>query len=95
MVELVLGCSACPEAYDAFIDNVMVGYLRLRHGKFTVECPDSGGERVFLAFPKGDGIFDADERDHYLNAAIEAINIWYTKQKLENDPWNPPNLIYQ
>lgn len=78
MIRLVLTCGACPEQYDAFLGEERVGYLRLRHGRFTVECPDSGGLRVYEARPKGDGIFDLNERDHYLGHAVAAIQGWIT-----------------
>ena len=44
MLKLVLTCGACPEQYDAFDGERQVGYLRLRHGHFTVTCPDVGGD---------------------------------------------------
>lgn len=66
-------CSACPEQYDAFIGDERVGYLRLRHGRFTVEVPDVGGKLVYEAEPKGDGCFADDERDYYLAKAVVAI----------------------
>lgn len=67
-------CSACPEQYDAKDQNgEKVGYLRLRHGEFTVAVPDVGGEIVYSASPCGDGMFDDDEREKYLIAAVEAI----------------------
>ncbi len=71
---LVLGCFACPEQYDVFDPKGnLIAYLRLRHGKFTVECPDVNGETVYTAYPRGDGIFNAEERLFFLNKAIEAI----------------------
>ena len=79
-IKLVLTCGACPEQYDAFNDGKKVGYLRLRHGVFYVECPDVGGEEVYEAFPNGDGMFEADERDKYLDEAKEAIAAWVSKR---------------
>jgi plasmid stability protein len=73
IVRLERTCFACPEQYDAFIGEEKVGYLRLRHGHFMVECPDVFGETVYEASPNGDGIFDDDERDEHLEAAREAI----------------------
>lgn len=71
---LVLTCSACPEQYDVFDSKgTQVGYLRLRHGSFTVSCPDYGGKLVYQAYPKGDGIFEDAERLDYLTEAILAI----------------------
>jgi len=75
-IELVQICGACPESYDAVYMGDQVGYLRLRHGRFTVECPDAGGNLVYEARPNGDGIFCADEREFYLDKAKEAIMTW-------------------
>lgn len=75
-LELVLTCSACPEQYDAMFDGRLVGYLRLRHGEFTVTCPDVDGQIVLDARPRGDGSFDDDERDDYLRRAKAAIASW-------------------
>lgn len=72
MIELK-GGGAFPEQYDAFLDGKKVGYLRLRHGKFTVEFPDAGEELLYEANPKGNGMFDDDERDFYLNQAKKRI----------------------
>lgn len=73
MIRLVLTCGACPEQYDAFDGEVTVGYLRLRHGRFTVQFPDVGGELIYGACPIGDGVFMDDERDYFLRFAVDAI----------------------
>ena len=80
VVRLVRTCFACPEQYDAFIGEEKVGYLRLRHGHFRVECPDVWGELVYEASPNGDGIFDDDERPQHLDAAREAIAEWWRER---------------
>ena len=72
-IKLIQTCGACPEQYDAFIGEEQVGYLRLRHGYFRVDYPDYSGETIYSAEPKGDGCFDVDERDHYLEEAKKAI----------------------
>lgn len=73
-IALVQTCGACPEQYDAFDGRGrQVGYLRLRHGYFTVDSPDCGDKRVYEAQPIGDGCFDCDERDGFLKAGIDAI----------------------
>lgn len=80
-IELVQTCGACPEQYDAFIDGKQVGYLRLRHGYFTVQYPDVGGELIYDAEPKGDGLFEDDEREGYLAAArLKIINKVYEEE---------------
>lgn len=72
-IELHQTCIACPEQYDAYYGVKIVGYLRLRHGHFTVCFPDVYGEIIYEANPKGDGIFEDDEREFHLNKAKEAI----------------------
>lgn len=67
--------TACPEQYDVFDkDNEQVGYLRLRHGYFRADVPDCGGDTVYESQPKGDGMFEDDERMQELTNAIEAIH---------------------
>lgn len=72
-IELVQTGGACPEQYDAFFEGKEIGYLRLRHGSFTVEYPGVGGQLVYSAAPEGDGSFEDHEREHYLNAAKLAL----------------------
>jgi len=79
-VHLDMTCGACPEQYDATIGNQVVGYLRLQHGHFTVECPTTGGAYVYEAEPVGDGMFENWEREKYLTAAKEAILKWYLER---------------
>jgi len=78
-------CHSHPEQYDVFDDaRRHVGYLRLRHGYFTVDFIPPGatfGERlqVMLAEPEcaldfyGDGRFADHEREQYLAKAVDAI----------------------
>ena len=81
IIEYDQTCGACPEQYDAYYNNEVVGYLRLRHGRFTVECPDCGGELVLEASPKGDGCFDDDEeKDYYLTLAAKNIESWLIRE---------------
>jgi len=75
-------CNACPEQYDAFYGDRQVGYLRLRHGYFTVECPDVYGDIVFEASPSGDGIFEEHERPYHLLKARLAIARWILQKGL-------------
>jgi hypothetical protein len=72
-IRLEKTCGACPEQYDAYLGAERVGYLRLRHGHFRVDCPECGGETVYEAEPNGDGIFEHDEREEYLALATAAI----------------------
>lgn len=72
-IELEQTCGACPEQYDAFYKGKQVGYLRLRHGQFRVDYPDCGDKTIYSANPEGDGIFEPNEREFYLNEAKKAI----------------------
>lgn len=72
---LEMTCGAYPEQYDVYKDGKQVGYLRLRHGFFEAEYPDSDGVSVYTAEPEGDGMFaDEFERERHLNAAIDALD---------------------
>ena len=76
---LIRTCTAFPEQYDVLdAGGDKVGYLRLRHGEFRAECRD---RIVYEAEPVGDGLFEPDERDAFLTAAVEAI-----KAALEEPP---------
>lgn len=72
--KLVQTCGACPEQYDVFhesdLDN-RIGFLRLRDGYFRAEYMD---RIVCEAYPKGDGIFEWEEREFCINNAIKAID---------------------
>jgi hypothetical protein len=79
-------CRACPEQYDVFDDlGQQVAYFRLRHGGFRVDVPDCGGETIYTANPKGDGIFEDDERVHYLTEAILAVQEYYINRKWDKE----------
>ncbi|MNY14590.1 hypothetical protein D3C86_1477750 [compost metagenome] len=84
-IQLIETCGACPEQYDALYDGKDVGYLRLRHGHFYVECPNIGGKTVYAADPEGDGCFVEEEREYYLTSARQAIANWCNSQGIEPD----------
>jgi len=71
--QLKMTCYGCPEQYDVFRNGKQVGYLRLRGGHFSVSAPECGKRIIYRASPKGDGIFEDDERQFYLEKAIEEI----------------------
>jgi len=76
--ELFQTCGACPEQYNVLKDGVQVAYLRLRHGEFRADVPDVYGETIYESSEmKGDGIFEYDERDRFLQEAINAIDNYY------------------
>ncbi|MGN6584108.1 MAG: hypothetical protein ACTHJV_10430 [Rhizobiaceae bacterium] len=72
-IRLICTCSISPEQYDAFAGDQPIGYLRLRHGIFTVAYPDADGELIYEASPKGDGCFEDDERAYFLTKAIQIL----------------------
>lgn len=79
---LVLTCFACPEQYDVHDDEgAQVAYIRLRHGTCSVQCPDVGGEIVYTAKSKGDGVFYNDERMKHLYAAVLAVQEWQIRER--------------
>lgn len=83
--QLFCTCFACPEQYDVKTpDGATVGYLRLRHGHFRADCPDVGGDTVYSSTPKGDGVFDDDERVGELTAAVNAIDAWWETVRNES-----------
>jgi len=79
-------CQACPEQYDVFDDlGQQVAYLRLRHGSFRANVPDVGGEEVYSAYPKGDGIFLQEERVQFLKEAIAAVQEYYINRRWDKE----------
>ena len=73
-IKLVKTCSACPEQYDAFYEDHQVGYLRVRHGKFRVDFGFCGGDTIYYTDDiEGDGCFEYEEREFYLEEAKKAI----------------------
>lgn len=69
-IKLVQTSGAFPEQYDAYLNGVEVGYLRLRHGFFVVECLD---EIVYTSKTIGDGFFHNVESNRQLKNAKKAI----------------------
>lgn len=80
---LQLTCPACPEQYDVYFDDFQIGYLRLRHGNFTASYTDYGGDLVYKASPKGDGIFEDDERMFHLTNAVDALTSHHNNVTLD------------
>lgn len=70
--ELEQTCSAFPEAYDVYLNEKLVGDLRLRHGYFSCHL-SVDGEEIYNAVPEGQGEFEDNERQHHLSNAICAI----------------------
>ena len=67
----------CPEQYDVYDGEKEVGYLRLRHGFFAAYLTCFGEEwiRVYESSNvMGDGCFDDEERDGFLEDGVNAID---------------------
>jgi hypothetical protein len=95
-LELRCTCSSHPEQYDVYDGEKQVAYFRLRHGEFTVDVPDCGGETIYKAQPNGDGLFDANERQKYLTEAVQAVckavgERAFSIDKLKNAAQTPTN----
>ena len=88
-MKLIKTCDACPEQYDVINPDtdVMLGYIRLRWGRFRVTCPDFGGEEVICEQISDDpiGIFPDEHRDQYLARALNAISKWHETGRKVND----------
>ncbi len=78
--QLILTSEREPEQYDVYKKAKLVGYIRLRHGKLTVNAPKSDGVLVYSGSPQGQGEFLKVERDFYLRQAIYAIQKHYRKE---------------
>ncbi len=82
--KLIRTCFACPEQYDVYKVNEdgseeNVAYLRLRHGMFRAECPFMGKLVYTSNDMRGDGIFYDEERDRFLNEALDKVKEFYEK----------------
>lgn len=74
-IELVNTCRAVPEQYDVFMDNLKIGYLRLRHGRFSANFLSHLGKEVYSTTEiRGVGSFyDQEERVTEIRRALVAI----------------------
>lgn len=74
----------CPEQYDIKLDDLVVGYFRLRWGRLCVEYPYINGEDVYWC-KIGDGTWagefnDENERRLHLTAAATALYVKITSK---------------
>lgn len=77
--ELLVTSTACPEQYTVLRNDEQVGYLRLRGGRFRVDCPTCGDTTIGHVdyYNHGwIGAFDPADRARYLTAAVHAIDRW-------------------
>ena len=89
--EIVLDktCCACPAQWDAYYSGEIVGYIRFRYGRMTVECPNVGGELVY-SMQSEDGMqgafYSATEEKVFLSKALNAITEWIISDRLLPEP---------
>ena len=73
-------CAGYPEQYDIYLDGKQIGYFRLRHGAYSVNCPDVLGKsvlRVGIGDGFGRGEFNTEEeRSEGLAKATVACLKW-------------------
>jgi hypothetical protein len=73
-------CAGYPEQYDIYLDGKQIGYFRMRHGSYSVTCPDVLGKsvlRVSTGDNFGHGEFDTEEeRSEGLAKAAVACLEW-------------------
>ena len=70
-------CDACPEQYDVFKGDKLVGYVRLRWGVLSCRYPDYEGDEIYSeSFDDGwQGEFEDDnERNKYLIIIAKELN---------------------
>lgn len=79
-IDLSKTCFACPEAYDVYYQGDYIGHLRLRHGCFTASRE---GRTLYEGFPKGDGIFEEEEREYYLTMGKIALMVYHMEKEYE------------
>lgn len=77
-LEFVRTCYACPEQYDVYCDEEVVGYVRLRHKYLYCECPYIDGDTVYEANiegPYGGGQFPDEETrmEHLTNIGVAIV----------------------
>lgn len=78
-LDLIRTCQGCPEQYDVFANNLPVGYIRLRHGRLSVDAPYCGGESVMETIADEDfGEFrDEELREMSLRCCISNLVQWW------------------
>lgn len=78
---LELTCRSHPEQYDVFGDgDERIGYLRLRHGEFTVSTDGPFDGVLYRGTYGGNaGEFEDDDRERWLTAAVKDIKAYYAR----------------
>lgn len=73
------GC--CPEQWEVYKSEELVGFLRLRNGIFSV-YNEATDEKIFSIINcEGGGMFKENERRKYLTIGVRELNNWLNKGK--------------
>lgn len=67
-------CFACPEQYDVYCGTRKVGYVRLRHGVFSVSTADMVTDLFTRAFPLEDSEATESEELILIMESFNSIN---------------------
>src|SRR5271157_4842719 len=80
---LVMCCPFFPEAYDCYLGDEHIGYLRIRYGHFYAVFPDVGGEKAYYDVTLDDsyGFFTPEDRVKHLPLAIKALKERHEQSK--------------
>ena len=80
MLRFEMTCEACPEQYDVWDGDKLVGYVRVRGSLCRAFVPDVGGECIYeqLIGESGwDGCFETEgQRKYHLTLIEIAIRKW-------------------
>lgn len=85
-LKFVQTCGACPEQYDVYKGDEIVGYVRLRHSFLRCDYPCCGGETIYEKCYNEDdlgGFLNDFERMRQLNIIAKKIN-----KRIEDDKKN-------
>jgi hypothetical protein len=80
-------CHAYPERYDVVLDDKVIAEIHLRWGVLQVLYGEDEEEIYTTNKQIGSGEFDDDERNHYLNMAVSAVD-----HRHHNPP--PPEPVF-
>ena len=87
---LVMRGNRSPEQYEVISkDGKMLAYMKVRGGRFHVECPDVGGTLIYDVNTNGKGCFIGDERIIHLTEAVKKVKLFYKQdeQKVGKNLW--------
>lgn len=81
------GCGACPETWDVHTEeDGYLGYLYVRHGTYSVW--DTSDSNVFSTSDIiGDGLFDWDEREHWLKVGCAKLFKKYQNKQMTSEEY--------